>query len=232
MRYLVTVRPGGEKKWVTLSEHADYSSARRAWFGWMTILHTNHNAWFIDSKKGNVMGRPFRPEKAKQKGGNPFNVPDDGRNPKAILEALESRGVTLLIDGHNLRKGSGDITLADREDITACKTEIMMILKSRQDRELARQEWDGSRAANYIREAQATFKQLWDVLHDPANLGLAAAAFAVLTDSIGMLSEAVTAQDLTEVQKKSAYVGWLCDTVRQRINEANAKGMAFNQRPK
>jgi len=214
----VRARPGCIGKWVTLSTHDTYAAASRAWFGWMTLVHTNNNEWFIRERKGPVAKRTDNPALKL----NPFVGLDDGRDPKALLAELESRGVRLMIDGDNLRRAEGQLQPGDREAITACKVELMILLRAREGKPPSA--WDEASANRFIREARVRFRDLWEELSSRGE-PLTNAALAVLCDAAAMLAESVSSHNLDAVRAKASYCGWICDRVREQITTEKTRGV-------
>ena len=51
MAFSVCVRAAGIGPWRVLSQHAEYQSAVKTWWGWMQIIPTRHNDWIIEEMK-------------------------------------------------------------------------------------------------------------------------------------------------------------------------------------
>ncbi len=177
------------------------------------------------------MGRPAKTRRQDHPAINPHGIAeDDGRQPKAILASLEARGITFEIDGSSLRKVAGDLTTEDREDVRACKFELMTLLRLRKHGlEHKPQPWDGTEAIQYLQKSREAFKGLWDDLEAmPPNQAKQRAAFAILTDGLAMLAEGLRDHDLERVRDKCLYIELLCNRVRESYKEVESA--AFNQR--
>ncbi len=150
-------------------------------------------------------------------------TPDDGRNPKTILAALEARGVKLAIEGDNLRKTAGTLTKGDVEDIKACKPELFMIIWER-DEAIYRtvvNPWSDADAASFLANAQTSFKEFWtDIEKDGViDAGKLRAAAAILCDALAMLADAQRDRDLDLFKRKALNVAWLCNHVRGKLHD-------------
>ncbi len=141
---------------------------------------------------------------------------DDGRQPKAILERLEANGVILAMVDGRLKRLAGTLSDRDRDDVTACRPEIVGILCERERRKAA-SPWNDSTAAIFLERARGAFGDLWDDLHAKHETKKRTAAIAVLTDSISMLAEAQRDRNLDEFTRKSDYVVWVCETIRSNL---------------
>ncbi len=202
MTWTVRFKPHGKGRWLDLSYHSEQRQAERAWFGWLMIVPYLHCSWIVEHKEERMIEK----------------TPDDGRNPKAILAALEARGVKLAIEGDNLRKTAGTLTKDDAEDIKSCKTELFMLLWEREQVPTLNP-WSDADAASFLANAQTSFKEFWndiekDGVVDAAKLR---AAGAILCDALAMLADAQRDRDLDLFKRKCLNVSWLCHHVREKL---------------
>ncbi len=206
MTWTVRFKPVGKGRWIDLSGHPTEETASRAWFGWMMVIPYPHSYWIVEMTKTTEPANPWG------------FAPDDGRNPKTILEGLEGRGVKLAIDGDNLRKVEGTLTAADVVDIKACKPELFMLLWKREHKP-APEPWNDKDAGEFLTNAQSSFKGFWSEIEHEGVIDLAKlrAAGAILCDSLAMLADAQRDRDMDEFKRVTLYVKWLCNHVRYKL---------------
>lgn len=161
---------------------------------------------------------------------------------ESVMNTLKIAGVGIRLEGETIKvqPPEGGMTEELRNLIRTHKPKIVEHLKKpvyigsnlSVDNAPVSAPWDEALTANYIREARAAYKDMFDVLVEGKDDKWKEAAFSIMVDALAMLAEAVANRTMGVVIEKAGYVAWLCKTVREnleRFRSANPS-TGFNQR--
>lgn len=142
---------------------------------------------------------------------------------ESVMNTLKIAGVVIRLEGEILKvkpPPDGGMTDELRNLIRTHKPAIVAHLKPPPgaDNKAEPKPWDEALTANYIREARAAYKDMFDVLIEGKDDKWKEAAFSIMVDSLAMLAEAVASREMGVVLEKAGYVAWLCKTVRENLD--------------
>ena len=215
--YSIRVRPMGKGPWIRLSWHRAWQRGDWARAGWHLISSWPASHWredketdveSMDNKRRvkmdslmNAIRRPAEPDRV--------DILD-------LINRLATCGVKVWMEGAEL-KVKGKLTDELR---TLIKANREALTESLQERTPIREPepWDQALANEYITQARNEFKALYEAVITGRGDVWSEAAFGLLVDSLSMLAEAVSRQDITVVICKGNYVAWLCNEVRVNLD--------------
>lgn len=154
---------------------------------------------------------------------------------ESVMNTLKIAGVGIRLEGEDTLKVTpppeGGMTDELRKLIKTHKAAIVEHLRPVPPVDTSPSPWDEALTANYIREARAAYKDMFDVLIEGKDDRWKEAAFSIMVDSLAMLAEAVASREMGIVIEKAGYVAWLCKTVRENLERLRGTTtMSFNQR--
>lgn len=213
------VKPNDKGKWINL---ARVSAHQRMWaeYGFQIVSPWGSSSWdaVVTKEEGKaqidwLLAVFKRPEVTGME------------SIESVMNTLKISGVGIRLEGETLKvqpPPDGGMTDELRNLIRTHKPAIVARLKPKENPPSAGDKinpepWDEALTANYIRDARAAYKDMFDVLIEGKDDRWKEAAFSIMVDSLAMLAEAVAGREMGIVMEKAGYVSWLCKTVRENI---------------